>query len=172
MDSRGGDRFGARRRPWGDRHYSRTRGRECRRMCKRRPPGICEWLREPLRRSCALRSAAGLLRAHAVRPTTAPERQRVCELQRPVGQRRRVQLSPSPIRAQRRRNSRHRRGGRVGGRQPRREPRSDRAGLAASQLTPAINSATSLDRSTADRAACHYGCKTNLPRVCCCSSVR
>ena len=72
MDPRGGDRFGAHRRPWGDRHYSRTRGRECRRMCKRRPPGICEWLREPLRRSCALRSAASLLRAHAVQPPPPP----------------------------------------------------------------------------------------------------
>ena len=59
---------------------------------ERRTTGICEWLREHRRRSCALRSAAGLLRAHAVRPTAAPERQRVCQLQRPVDQRRRLQL--------------------------------------------------------------------------------
>jgi hypothetical protein len=92
MDRRGGDRRGARGRPRGDRHYSGTRGRQGRRMRKCGPTGICEWLREHRRRSCALRSAAGLLRSHAVRPTAAPERQRVCQLQRPVGQRQRVQL--------------------------------------------------------------------------------
>jgi hypothetical protein len=75
-----------------DRHYSRSRDRQRRRVRERRPTDICEWLREHRRRSCALRSAAGLLRAHAVRPTAAPERQRVCQLQRPVDQRRRMQL--------------------------------------------------------------------------------
>jgi hypothetical protein len=87
-----GERLRPRGRPRGDRHYSRPRDRQRRRVRERRPTGICEWLREHRRRSCALRSAAGLLRAHAVRPTAAPERQRVCQLQRPVGQRRRVQL--------------------------------------------------------------------------------
>src|SRR6185503_15479465 len=48
-------------------------------------------------RAGALRSAAGLPRAHALRPTAAPERQRVCQLQRPVDQRRRVQLGRVPI---------------------------------------------------------------------------
>ena len=52
--------------------------RQRRRVRERRPTDICEWLREHRRRSCALHSAACLLRAHAVRPTAAPERQRVC----------------------------------------------------------------------------------------------
>ena len=68
-----------------------------RRVRKRRPAGICEWLREHRRRSCALRSAARVLRAHAVRPAAAPKRHRVRDVQRPVGQRRRVQLSRLPI---------------------------------------------------------------------------
>src|SRR5258707_406021 len=90
MGSRSGDRLRARGRPRGDRHYSRPRDRKRRRMRKRRPTGICEWLREHRRRGCAIRAAAGLLRAHAVRPTAAPDRVR--DVQRPVGQCRRLQL--------------------------------------------------------------------------------
>lgn len=94
MDRHGGGRLGARGHPRGDCHSSRSRGRPRRRMRKRGPTGICEWLRKHRRRSRALRSTACLLRSHALRPTPAPERHRVCQLQRPVGQRSRVQLSP------------------------------------------------------------------------------
>ena len=94
MDRHGGSRLGARGHPRGDCHSSRSRGRPRRRMRKRGPTGICEWLRKHRRRSRALRSTACLLRSHAVRSTPAPERHRVCQLQRPVGQRSRVQLSP------------------------------------------------------------------------------
>ena len=92
MGRRGGERLRPRGRPRGDRHYSRPRDRQRRRVRGRRPTDIGEWLREHRRRGCAVHSAAGLLRTHAVRPTAAPERQRVCQLQRPVGQRRQLQL--------------------------------------------------------------------------------
>ena len=92
MGRRGGHRLRPRGPPRDNRHYSRPRDRQRRRVRERRPTDICDWLREHRRRSCALHSAAGLLRAHALRPTTAPERQRVRQLQRPVDQRRRLQL--------------------------------------------------------------------------------
>lgn len=98
MDRHGGGRLGARGHPRGDCHSSPTRGRPRRRMRKRGPTGIGEWLRKHRRRSRALRSTACLLRSHALRPTPTPERHRVCQLQRPVGQRRRVQLSPLRMR--------------------------------------------------------------------------
>ncbi len=63
------------------------------RLRKRRPTGIGEWLREPRRRGCAVRSAAGVLRPHAIRPAAAPERHRMCGLQRSMGQRLRVPLA-------------------------------------------------------------------------------
>jgi hypothetical protein len=100
MDPRSGDRLGARRCAWGHCGNSALRRRQRRRVRKRGATDICEWLREYSRHSWGLRSAAGLLCSNAVRPTATLERQRVCQLQRPMGQRQWVQLSQSPTRRQ------------------------------------------------------------------------
>jgi len=47
-----------------------------------RATSVGEWLRQRRRRRRTLRSAARLLRPDALRPTAAPERRRMCQLQR------------------------------------------------------------------------------------------
>ena len=74
------------------RRNSDPRGCQRRRLRQRRAAHLGRRVRQHRRRSRPLRSAAGLLRANAIRPAAAAERQRVCQLQRPVGQRQRVQL--------------------------------------------------------------------------------
>ena len=73
----------------------RPAGSLSRRLRQRRATGPGEWLREHRRRGRPLCSAAGVLRPDALRSTAAAERLRMRELQRQMGQRRRVQLSPS-----------------------------------------------------------------------------